>query len=137
MPGGGHHDHDLTTSPGQVLDDELIERCGARAAGYDRENTFFTEDFEELRASGYLTMAVPTELGGLGFTLADVCREERRLARRAPATALATNMHVYWTGHRRRPLPGATVRWCGCSKRRSPARCSPRATARPATTCRC
>lgn len=88
----------MTTSPGHVLDDELIERCGARAAGYDRENTFFTEDFEELRTSGYLTMAVPTEFGGLGFTLADVCREERRLARLAPATALATNMHVYWTG---------------------------------------
>jgi alkylation response protein AidB-like acyl-CoA dehydrogenase len=88
----------ITTNPGQVLDDELIERCGARAAGYDRENTFFTEDFEELRSSGYLTMAVPTEMGGLGFTLADVCREERRLARRAPATALAANMHVYWTG---------------------------------------
>ncbi|MGZ6994715.1 MAG: acyl-CoA dehydrogenase family protein [Acidimicrobiia bacterium] len=86
------------TTPGQVLDDELIERCGARAAGYDRENSFFHEDFDELRDSGYLTMAVPTELGGLGFTLADVCREERRLARRAPATALATNMHVYWTG---------------------------------------
>ncbi len=87
-----------TTTPGQVLDDELIERCGARAEGYDRENTFFAEDFEELRAAGYLTMAVPTELGGLGFTLADVCREERRLAMRAPATALAANMHVYWTG---------------------------------------
>jgi alkylation response protein AidB-like acyl-CoA dehydrogenase len=87
-----------TTSPGQVLDDELIARCAGRAAGYDRDNTFFTEDFEELRGSGYLTMAVPTELGGLGFTLADVCREERRLARYAPATALAANMHVYWTG---------------------------------------
>ena len=43
-------------------------------------------------------MAVPTELGGLGYNLAEVCKEERRLARRAPATALATNMHVYWTG---------------------------------------
>jgi alkylation response protein AidB-like acyl-CoA dehydrogenase len=88
----------LTTSPGQVLDDELIERCGARVERYDRENTFFDEDFQELRDAGYLKMAVPTELGGLGFTLADVCREMRRLARRAPATALALNMHVYWTG---------------------------------------
>ena len=43
-------------------------------------------------------MAVPTEFGGLGLTLAEVCREQRRLAYRAPATALATNMHVYWTG---------------------------------------
>jgi alkylation response protein AidB-like acyl-CoA dehydrogenase len=81
-----------------VLSDDVIARCGERAAQYDRENTFFTEDFEELRKSGYLTMAVPKEFGGLGMSLADVCREQHRLAYRAPATALATNMHLYWTG---------------------------------------
>ncbi len=32
------------------------------------------------------------------MSLAEVCQEERRLARRSPATALALNMHVYWTG---------------------------------------
>jgi alkylation response protein AidB-like acyl-CoA dehydrogenase len=81
-----------------VLGDDVVERCGARAAGYDRENRFFTEDWEELREAGYLVMAVPTELGGLGRDLSQVCAETRRLAARAPATALATNMHIYWTG---------------------------------------
>jgi alkylation response protein AidB-like acyl-CoA dehydrogenase len=81
-----------------VLTDDILEHCGARTAEYDRENRFFTEDFDELRTAGYLLMAVPVELGGLGMTLADVCKEERRLARRSPATALALNMHVYWTG---------------------------------------
>lgn len=81
-----------------VLSDDLISRCGNRAAKYDRDNCFFTEDFEELRAAGYLKIAVPEELGGRGMSLADVCREQRRLAYRAPATALATNMHLYWTG---------------------------------------
>src|SRR5215468_8261203 len=80
------------TGNGLALSDELIARCGDRAAGYDRENRFFTEDFEELRGAGYLKMAVPTELGGHGMSLADVCREQRRLAYRAPATALATNV---------------------------------------------
>jgi alkylation response protein AidB-like acyl-CoA dehydrogenase len=80
------------------LSDELIGRCGSRAAAYDRDNRFFTEDFEELRAAGYLKMAVPEHLGGPGMTLAGICREQRRLAYRAPATALATNMHLYWTG---------------------------------------
>lgn len=80
------------------LDDALIDRCGDRAATYDRENRFFTDDFEELRASGYLKMAIPADLGGGGMSLAEVIKEERRLAYRAPATALATNMHVYWTG---------------------------------------
>src|ERR687886_2270149 len=84
--------------PGPILTDELIDRCGQRAAGYDRDNRFFEEDFEELRAAGYLLAAVPEEFGGRGLSLAAVCHEQRRLAYRAPATALATNMHLYWTG---------------------------------------
>jgi alkylation response protein AidB-like acyl-CoA dehydrogenase len=86
------------TGNGIALSDEIIAHCGERAAAYDRENRFFTEDFEELRAAGYLKIAIPKELGGHGMSLADVCREQRRLAYRAPATALATNMHLYWTG---------------------------------------
>jgi alkylation response protein AidB-like acyl-CoA dehydrogenase len=81
-----------------VLTDAILDDCAARTAEYDRENRFFTEDFQELRDAGYLLMAVPAELGGLGMNLAEVCQEERRLARRSPATALAMNMHVYWTG---------------------------------------
>jgi alkylation response protein AidB-like acyl-CoA dehydrogenase len=83
---------------GPILSDEIIARCGERAATYDRENRFFSEDFEELRQAGYLLLAVPMELGGSGLSLAEVAREQARLAYRAPATALATNMHLYWTG---------------------------------------
>lgn len=86
------------TLAGGVLSDELIAACGARAAGYDRDNAFFTEDFDALKEAGYLRIAVPVEFGGLGLGLNQVCREQRRLARRAPATALAVNMHLYWTG---------------------------------------
>jgi alkylation response protein AidB-like acyl-CoA dehydrogenase len=81
-----------------ILTDDLLDRFGQRAAVYDRENRFFSEDFEELREAGYLLLAVPEEFGGQGLSLAAVCREQRRLAYRAPATALATNMHLYWTG---------------------------------------
>src|ERR1700730_8528166 len=81
-----------------VLTPELLDHCAERTASYDRDNSFFTEDFEELRRGGYLLAAVPTELGGLGLNLAEVCQEQRRLAHRSPATALATNMHIYWTG---------------------------------------
>jgi alkylation response protein AidB-like acyl-CoA dehydrogenase len=80
------------------LSDDIINRCGERASTYDRENRFFTEDFEELRDAGYLKMVIPKELGGQGMSLAEVCNEQRRLAYRAPSTALATNMHLYWTG---------------------------------------
>jgi alkylation response protein AidB-like acyl-CoA dehydrogenase len=81
-----------------LLSDELLQTFGERAPTYDRENRFLTEDFEDLRLAGYLELAVPTELGGRGLNLAQVCQEQRRLAYRAPATALATNMHIYWTG---------------------------------------
>lgn len=81
-----------------ILTDEMLTRFRKRAPEYDRENRFCMEDFEELRDAGYLTMAVPEELGGRGYTLAEVCREQRRLAYHAAPTALAVNMHVYWTG---------------------------------------
>lgn len=81
-----------------VLTEEKLARFAARAAAYDRENRFFQEDFDELRASKYLLLPVPLEFGGAGMTLAEVCREQRRLAYYAPATALAVNMHLYWVG---------------------------------------
>src|SRR6266481_7837972 len=81
-----------------VLTEEMLARFAARAADYDRENRFFDEDFEELRAAKYLLLPLPSELGGAGMTLAEVCRAQRRLAYHAPATALAVNMHLYWTG---------------------------------------
>ena len=83
---------------GFVLSDSLVGRCAERAAAYDRENRFFFEDFNDLKEAGYLTVAVPSEFGGRGFNLAQVCREQRRLAYYAPATALGINMHLYWTG---------------------------------------
>jgi alkylation response protein AidB-like acyl-CoA dehydrogenase len=81
-----------------VLSDDILTRCAERAPVYDRENRFFTEDFEELRDAGYLRMNVPEELGGMGLSLAEVCQEQRRLAYHAAPTALAVNMHLYWTG---------------------------------------
>jgi alkylation response protein AidB-like acyl-CoA dehydrogenase len=81
-----------------ILTKELLDRFGGRAPRYDRDNTFFQEDFDELKAAGYLLVAVPKAFGGAGFNLAKVCRAQARLAYRAPATALAVNMHLYWTG---------------------------------------
>jgi alkylation response protein AidB-like acyl-CoA dehydrogenase len=83
---------------GTVLTDAMLARFAERSPKYDRENAFFSDDFEELRSAGYLRLAVPAELGGYGLSLADVVREQRRLGSYAPATALAINMHVYWTG---------------------------------------
>ena len=81
-----------------VLTEEMLARFASRAAAYDRENRFIDEDFEDLRTAKYLLLPLPTEFGGAGMTLAEVCREQRRLAYHAPATALAVNMHLYWLG---------------------------------------
>jgi alkylation response protein AidB-like acyl-CoA dehydrogenase len=82
----------------QVLPDDMLKRFAERVGTYDRENRFFQEDFEDLKRAGYLTICVPREMGGKGFKLAEVCREQRRLAYYAPATALGINMHLYWVG---------------------------------------
>ncbi|HVN21834.1 MAG TPA: acyl-CoA dehydrogenase family protein [Dongiaceae bacterium] len=80
------------------LTEQMLARFESRAATYDRENRFFDQDFEELRSAKYLLLPVPQQFGGAGYTLAQMCREQRRLAYYAPATALAVNMHVYWLG---------------------------------------
>lgn len=88
----------IATSVEPVLTDEILIRCHERAPRYDRDNTFFVEDFQELQDAGYLLLPVPTELGGRGMSLAEVAREQRRLAYYAAPTALAINMHLYWLG---------------------------------------
>jgi alkylation response protein AidB-like acyl-CoA dehydrogenase len=83
---------------GSVLSDDLLERCRQRAPGYDRENKFFQEDWDEIKATGFLKALVPKEFGGLGMNLIEYSREIQRLAQAAPATALAVNMHEYFVG---------------------------------------
>jgi alkylation response protein AidB-like acyl-CoA dehydrogenase len=82
----------------EILPDSLLERIRGRAAGYDRDNAFFHEDLAELAAAGYLKIFVPASDGGLGLGLSAAAQLQRRLATAAPATALAVNMHLVWTG---------------------------------------
>lgn len=70
------------------LDPDLLARIRARAAGYDRDNAFFGEDLDDLRAAGYLAPR----------SLFASLRDQRRLAAFAPATALGVNMHLVVTG---------------------------------------
>src|SRR3954466_3788408 len=88
----------MSVASASVLTTKLFNRDPGRAPLYDRENRFFHEDFDELRAAGYLRIALPQEFGGLGLTLAEAAREARMLAQYAPGRALALNMHNYWVG---------------------------------------
>jgi hypothetical protein len=107
-----------------VLTEEMLARFASRAASYDRENRFFAEDFEDLRAAKHLLLPLPSEFGGAGMTLAEVCREQRRLAYHAPATALAET--CTFIGSASQPIFGAAEisRWNGSYVRQPLARSS-------------
>jgi len=81
-----------------VLSNEILQGCAERSGTHDSENSFFYEDFEQLKNAGYLTGPIPKEFGGAGLTLLQSCQEQRKLAYYAPATALGLNMHLYWLG---------------------------------------
>lgn len=91
--------------------DELGGALAEHSATHDRDGTFVTEAYDLLRSSGYLGLAVPTELGGRGATIREVSMAQRTLARHCASTALASVMHhhvVLFTAWRyRRGLPGA------------------------------
>jgi acyl-CoA dehydrogenase len=91
-------------APARPDDDRFVElaaRLGAefapRAAAHDRDNTFVAGNFARLRELGYLALAVPTALGGLGASMRQVCYAQAELAKHCAATALAVNMHLYQT----------------------------------------
>jgi alkylation response protein AidB-like acyl-CoA dehydrogenase len=86
------------TADTRVLDDALLGRIRSRAAAHDTENSFPFDDIAELAEAGYLRALVPEEFGGLGLSLSQLAAEQSRLAAHAPATALAVNMHLVWTG---------------------------------------
>ncbi len=88
----------MSVTSGSILSEALLQGCRQRAAGYDRDNKFCQEDFDELKKAGYLKLTLPPEFGGQGYTLQQYTREARRLASYAPATALCLNMHHYWVG---------------------------------------
>ena len=126
-----------TRNADAILTDEMLARFAKRAPQYDRDNAFFADDFEELRQAGYLRIAVPQELGGAGLSLADVAQQQRRLGYHAAPTALAINMHLYWTGVAA-DLWRAGDKSLGMAARAGggAAKCSRRATPNPATTSR-
>lgn len=81
-----------------VLTEELLSGIRERAAGYDDRNEFPYEDLEVLKNAGYFAAFTAIEDGGLGWDFATVVDAQKKLAGYAPATALAVNMHLIWSG---------------------------------------
>jgi alkylation response protein AidB-like acyl-CoA dehydrogenase len=101
--------HPIPTRPDDGRFVALAAEVGAVAAAHadrhDRDATFVGEAYDTMRANGYLALAVPEDLGGLGASMRQVCYAQAELARHDGATALAVTMHLYLTlmqGFRRR-----------------------------------
>jgi alkylation response protein AidB-like acyl-CoA dehydrogenase len=76
--------------PRDLLSDDLLAGLGQEGG--------LAGDMARLAEAGYLNVALPPELGGLGCTLRQAACGQRRLARHAPGAALAISAHLYWTG---------------------------------------
>ena len=83
--------------PGNWLADPGGGTAGTPPVGQDVAAAL-RRDIAKLGDVGYLNVALPPEFGGLGCTLRQAACGQRRLARRAPLTALAVSAHLYWTG---------------------------------------
>jgi alkylation response protein AidB-like acyl-CoA dehydrogenase len=77
------------------------ERFVQRAAQHDREASFPTENYRDLREAGLLAICVPRSYGGLGADYLTYALAAAEIARSCGATALTWNMHVcstLWAG---------------------------------------
>ncbi|MBI2738794.1 MAG: acyl-CoA dehydrogenase family protein [Rhodospirillales bacterium] len=76
-------------------------RFAARAAAYDREARFPTENYADLAEHGLLGICIPKEQGGMGIGFRAYCTTAAEIGRYCAATALTWNMHTctcLWTG---------------------------------------
>lgn len=83
----------------------LLERCRAmaadfatRAGDHDREASHPSENYDRLRAEGFLALNIAKKWGGGGVGLFDHTLAFEALAQGCPSTALAFNMHASMVG---------------------------------------
>src|SRR6202041_908630 len=72
-----------------------------RAAAYDREAKFPSENYRHLHRAGLLGIAIPKQHGGLGAGYQTYAIAAAAIGRYCGATALTWNMHVcstLWSG---------------------------------------
>src|SRR5690349_11226143 len=94
----------ISTPTAHLTDQDVRELAAAvgkiaaeHDADHDRAGTFVTEAYAEMADRGYLRLAVPAELGGLGATVRQVVLAEEELGTRSGSAALAAAMHLYLT----------------------------------------
>lgn len=106
------------TFPATPLQEEIIETARSLAPGFaerasehDRNNSFPSENFEDLKRAGYHTLTVPLEYGGKGARLLDICLGQEELAVGDGATALGIAMHLSLIGRLAEEQTWPTEMW--------------------------
>jgi alkylation response protein AidB-like acyl-CoA dehydrogenase len=80
---------------------ELQQRClelaadfATRAADHDRDGSHPVENYDRLRAEGFLELTIGKQWGGTGASFLDHTIAYEALGQGCPSTALAFNMHA-------------------------------------------
>ena len=77
------------------------EKFADRAAEWDRDAIFPTQNYDDMREAGLLAVCIPEAQGGMGADFRAYALTAAELGRYCGATALTWNMHVcscLWTG---------------------------------------
>lgn len=86
-PGGGPSIVELTNS--------ILPILAQRAGSIDESDTFVGANYALLKDTGLVRAGVPTELGGLGAEVLELCEMLKSMARVCGSTALAFSMHTH------------------------------------------
>jgi alkylation response protein AidB-like acyl-CoA dehydrogenase len=73
---------------------ELAADFATRSAEHDRNASHPTENYDRLRAEGFLALTIAASFGGQGFDFLSHTLAYEALGQGCPATALAFNMHA-------------------------------------------
>src|SRR5690242_1864007 len=73
---------------------ELTADFATRSSEHDRDASHPTENYDRLRAEGFLELTVGREWGGAGASFLDHTIAYEALGQGCPSTALAFNMHA-------------------------------------------
>ncbi|MGH7097329.1 MAG: acyl-CoA dehydrogenase family protein [Stellaceae bacterium] len=73
---------------------ELAADFATRSAAHDREASHPVENYDRLRADGFLALTIGREWGGAGASFLDHTIAYEALGQGCPSTALAFNMHA-------------------------------------------
>ena len=73
---------------------DLAADFATRSPAHDRDGSHPTENYDRLRAEGFLALSVSREFGGAGYGFLDHTIAYEALGQGCPSTALAFNMHA-------------------------------------------